>query len=225
MAPEQAKGRPVDTRADIWAFGVIGFEMLTGKPLFAGETISDTLAAVLREEIDWAALPASTPDRIRRLLGRCLHRDVTQRLQAIGEARIVLYATDEPAGLVSSDLSRQPSRSAMRRAAPWVVAALVAVAAAAGGWWLARASLPVPVVTRLSVTLPVPLSPNHETANVALSRDGRTLAYVGVHNGTRGLYVRRSISPRCGCWPAPSAQQARSSRPMARGSRSRTTSG
>ena len=63
MAPEQAKGRPVDTRADIWAFGVVCFEMLTGKPLFAGETISETLAAVLRDEIDWTALPAATPDR------------------------------------------------------------------------------------------------------------------------------------------------------------------
>ena len=85
---------------------------------------------------------------------------------------------------------RQPPPSALRRAAPWAAATLVAVATAAGGWWLARASMPAPVVTRLSVTLPVPLSPNHETANVALSRDGRTLAYVGVHNGTRGLYVR-----------------------------------
>ena len=110
MAPEQAKGRPVDTRADIWAFGVIVFEMLTGKPLFAGETISDTLAAVLRDEIDWTALPASTPDRIRRLLERCLHRDVTRRLQAIGEARIVLDATDEPAGVVRSDVTRHRPR-------------------------------------------------------------------------------------------------------------------
>jgi hypothetical protein len=195
MAPEQAKGRPGDTRADIWAFGVIGFEMLTGKALFAGETISDTLAAVLREEIDWTTLPASTSDRIRRLLARCLHRDVTQRLQAIGEARIILDATDEPAGVVRPDVPRQPPRSAIRRAAPWAAAALLAVAAAAGGWWLGRAGTPAPVVTRLSITLPVPLSPNHETANVALSRDGRTLAYVGVHNGMRGLYVRALDQP------------------------------
>ena len=195
MAPEQAKGRPVDTRADIWAFGVIVFEMLTGKPLFAGETISDTLAAVLRDEIRWAALPASTPYRIRRLLERCLHRDVTMRLQAIGEARIVLDGTDEPAGPVRADVPRQPPRSAIRRAVPWGAAALVAAAAVAAGWWLARAGIPAPVVTRLSVTLPVPLSQNHETANVALSRDGRTLAYVGVHNGTRGLYVRALDQP------------------------------
>jgi eukaryotic-like serine/threonine-protein kinase len=190
MAPEQAKGRPVDTRADIWAFGVIVFEMLTGKTLFAGETISDTLAAVLRDEIRWTALPVSTPNRIRRLLERCLDRDVTMRLQAIGEARIVLDATDEPAGVVRPGVPRQPRASVMRKAAPWGAAALAVVAAAAGGWWLARASTPAPVVSRLSVTLPVPLSPNHETANVALSRDGRTLAYVGVHNGISGLYVR-----------------------------------
>ena len=193
MAPEQAKGRSVDTRADIWAFGVIVFEMLTGKQLFAGETISDTLAAVLRDEIDWTALPALTPDRIRKLLKRCLDRDVSQRLQAIGEARITLAATDDPAGAVRPDAPR--TQSAIRRFAPFASAVLMAVAAARGGWWIARASTPAPLVMRLSVSLPVPLVPNHETANVALSRDGRTLAYVGLHNGTRGIYVRALDEP------------------------------
>jgi serine/threonine protein kinase len=88
MAPEQARGRSVDRRADIWAFGVVLFEMLTGDRCFKGEDISDTLAAVLRQDVDWAALSAATPARLRRLLERCLDRDVKQRLRDIGEARV-----------------------------------------------------------------------------------------------------------------------------------------
>ena len=80
MSPEQARGQPADRRADIWAFGVVLFEMLTGRRLFSGETVSDTLAAVLRADIDWSALPKSTPTSIRRVLHRCLERDRKKRL-------------------------------------------------------------------------------------------------------------------------------------------------
>src|SRR5205823_1523787 len=79
MAPEQARGKAVDKRADIWAFGVIVFEMLTGRRAFAGDEISDVLAAVLRQDIDWSALPAATPSRLRRLLERCLDRAARRR--------------------------------------------------------------------------------------------------------------------------------------------------
>ena len=119
MAPEQAKGRPVDTRADIWAFGVVCFEMLTGKPLFAGETISDTLVAVLRDDIDWTVLPTNTPDRIRRLLTRCLDRDVKQRLQSIGEARIVLDSRDDWTGPPASGVRSPPPPSGSSRLLWW----------------------------------------------------------------------------------------------------------
>ena len=88
MAPEQARGKPVDKRADIWAFGVVLYEMLTGRRAFDGEDISDVLAAVLRQEIDWTQLPADTPPRLRRLLERCLERDPRTRLRDIGEARV-----------------------------------------------------------------------------------------------------------------------------------------
>ena len=88
MAPEQARGLSVDRRADIWSFGVVFYEMLTGKSLFAGATTSDTLAALLKVEPDWNALPPEVPPRIRRLLRRCLTKDRRERLQAIGEARI-----------------------------------------------------------------------------------------------------------------------------------------
>jgi serine/threonine-protein kinase len=90
MSPEQARAKPVDKRADIWAFGVVLFEMLSGKTTFEGETVSDTLAAVLRADIDWKQLPASTPPRVRRLLQRCLERDVKKRLRDIGDAWIAM---------------------------------------------------------------------------------------------------------------------------------------
>jgi len=191
MPPEQATGRPVDSRADIWAFGVVCFEMLTGKPLFAGDTIGETVAAVLRDEIDWAALPAATPDRVRRLLTRCLDRSVKQRLQAIGEARIVLDSTDDRTGPEPSAVRSPPPPSRNTRLLWWGSSVLVPVVAAASGLLLARANIPRPVVTRLSVSLPVPLVPHYETANIALSRDGDTLAYVGIKDGTPSLYVRR----------------------------------
>ena len=93
MAPEQARGKAVDKRADIWAFGVILFEMLSGKRLFEGDTISDVLAAVLRADIDWRALPASVPSEVRRLLVRCLDREPKNRLHDIADARIVIDET------------------------------------------------------------------------------------------------------------------------------------
>jgi serine/threonine-protein kinase len=93
MAPEQARGKPVDKRADVWAFGVVLFEMLRGRRLFDGDTVTDVLAAVVKDPIDWASLPRATPFSVRRLLGRCLERDPRKRLRDIGEARIALDAT------------------------------------------------------------------------------------------------------------------------------------
>src|SRR5262249_60972918 len=87
MAPEQARGKAVDKRADIWAFGVVVFEMLTGRRVFGGDDMSDVLAAVLRQDVPWTALPADTPPRLRRLLERCLERHGRQRLAAIAQPR------------------------------------------------------------------------------------------------------------------------------------------
>src|SRR5712691_10819077 len=88
MSPEQARGVPVDKRADIWAYGVVLYEMLTGREMFSGETVSDALAAVLRADFDWSALPAEAPVPIRRLLRRCLERDRKKRLRDIGDALV-----------------------------------------------------------------------------------------------------------------------------------------
>src|SRR5712692_11109928 len=90
MSPEQANGKTADRRADIWSFGAVLYEMLAGKRAFAGESVSDTLATVLKLDPDWDALPSGTPASIRKLVRRCLTKDRKQRLQAIGEARIVL---------------------------------------------------------------------------------------------------------------------------------------
>src|SRR5688572_1132314 len=97
MSPEQAKGKAVDRRADIWAFGAVLYEMLTGRRAFMGDDVSDTLAAVLRQDLDLSALPAGTSPAVRRLIQRCLDRDVRRRLRDIGEARIVL---DDPSAIV-----------------------------------------------------------------------------------------------------------------------------
>jgi len=126
MSPEQARGKAVDRRADIWAFGVVLFEMLSGRRLFTGETVSDMVASVLRQEIDWTLLPATTPDAVRRLLARCLDRDVKKRLQAIGEARLVL----EEGGGDAGDRRARSSldRPGMRRVR-WLAVAGLLIAA------------------------------------------------------------------------------------------------
>ena len=129
MSPEQARGKPVDKRADIWAFGVVLFELLTGRRLFQGETVSDTLAAVLKTEPEWQLLPASLPSRVARLLRRCLERDPRRRLRDIGEARMVLEEKD--AGGAEPGPSPAPSRRV-----PWAAAVVAGAALFAAGWLL-----------------------------------------------------------------------------------------
>src|SRR5258706_7111133 len=149
MSPEQARGKPVDRRADIWAFGVVLYEMLTGSVLFGGgETITDSLAAVITKEPDWEALPKDTPPRVRKLMERCLRKDPKQRMRDIGEARL---AIDEPE---PAAVAAAPERK--RRAwLPWTVTGLVLVAAAvaaASAWFQPK---PVDMVAaRFLLTLP-----------------------------------------------------------------------
>ena len=121
MAPEQARGKVVDRRADIWSFGVVLDEMLTAQRTFKGEEISDVLAAVLRQDIDWTALPAGTPPRLTRLLERCLDRDLRERLRDIGEARIEIARILEGAPdrvVASASASAAVRRSAVARVLP-----------------------------------------------------------------------------------------------------------
>jgi serine/threonine-protein kinase len=185
MAPEQARGKAVDRRADIWSFGVVLFEMLTGTQVFRGETLSDTLAAVLTREPDWRALPAGTPEAVRHLVRRCLERDVRRRLQAIGEARIVL---DDPAALKADSPVpagsggfedpplRAPIRSARHRLLQMWAAVAAGAALFAGGWMLRPAPTADAPVRKLDLALEsLEISPGR---NPAISPDGSRVIYV-----------------------------------------------
>jgi serine/threonine-protein kinase len=169
MSPEQARGKPADKRADIWSFGVVLFEVLTGRPTFEGETVSDTLAAVLRADLDWARLPAETPPRIRRLLARCLERDPARRLHDIADARIEIDSPEEAAPVQSA-----PAPRAASRVLPWVLAALLAIALA----WIALRGTP-PAAPRPVTRWSAPIPDAYLFPTVALSRDGTRLAYSG----------------------------------------------
>jgi Tol biopolymer transport system component len=168
MAPEQARGKPVDKRADIWAFGVVLYEMLTGERLFKGETVSDTLVAVLNAEPRWDRVPA----KVQPLLRRCLEKDPKRRLRDIGDAWPLLE--DTPA-------SQQASR---RRPWGWVVAALLAVVGLSLAFIHFREKAPVAERVRFQISLPV------GSTQFGLSPDGRWLAFVvqGAEAGT--LWVR-----------------------------------
>ncbi len=191
MAPEQARGKAVDRRADIWAFGVVLYEMLTGRRLFAGEETSDVLAAVLRQEIDWTALPAATPTRLRHLLERCLDRDVKNRLRDIGEARVALTGVDlsESAPFVGSS---SPASSSLpsplwRRVAPGVAIGVIACLLAGALVWKARAPAK-PQVARFAITLGTFQVATRVARNmVAVSPKGTRIAYVV----DRQLYLKR----------------------------------
>ncbi len=189
MAPEQARGKPVDKRADVWAFGAVLFEMLAGRKLFEGETITDVLAAVVRQEIDWTALPAATPPGIRRLLHRCLERDPKQRLRDIGEARIALGAPDEPAPATAPP----PAGLSRRTAAALITGA--GAGALALGFALGRRSPdergPAEGDGSLSITR---ITSSGNVTEAALSPDGRFVCYVESEQGEQSLWLRQLAS-------------------------------
>ena len=190
MSPEQARGKVVDRRSDIWAFGCVLFEMLTGRKTFeTGETVSDAVAAILTKDPDWNALPAHVPQPIRRLLRRCLEKDPDRRLHHIADARL------EIADAMSADAEETaPQRPVSRpwlRIVPWSVAA-VAVAVAVFGAWATIGSRrsDLAVVRRLELTLPPSVEMFTSNRTVAVSPDGTRVAFVGIRTGSRQVYVR-----------------------------------
>ena len=200
MSPEQVKGHEADRRADIWAFGCVLHEMLTGRRAFGGETISETLASVLRDEIGHTALPEATPPSVRQLLRRCLDRDRRTRLRDIGEARIAL----SPAGLASEASLRRnegsvvgPSERSGRLA--WGVAGVALIALVVTGWFALRPSgAAAQREVRASIAPPegqsfVVTGPN--SGALSLSPDGTKATFVAsAASGRPSLYLRSLAS-------------------------------
>jgi serine/threonine protein kinase len=191
MSPEQAKGKSVDRRADIWAFGCVLYEMLIGKPTFSGETVTDTLAAVIKEEPDWSQLPAGTPARVHGLLQRCLQKDPKQRLRDIGDARIsldeVLAGAPEP----SSPSGIPIVAPLLPRALPWALFALAIAALSALAFVHFREKPIVPEAVRFQVPLPekVIMGP---AGSFAMSPDGRQIAFFAAGpDAVQRLWIRR----------------------------------
>jgi Tol biopolymer transport system component len=180
MSPEQAIGRPVDRRSDIFSFGAVLFEMLSGKRAFAGATPPDVLEAVVKSDPDWTALPAGTPAYLRRLLERCLTKDRKERLQAIGEARITLSNPTRQGGDAVGQGHALPGDAGQRHALPWWLAGALALALIVSGIFLYNATRPAPLRPLIRVSIDVddstPLARTNNGNMLALSPDGARLA-------------------------------------------------
>lgn len=194
MSPEQARGKVVDKRADIWAFGCVLYEMLTARRVFEGETVTDILAAIVTRDPDWSRLPEATPRAVRELVARCLDREPKRRLRDIGEARIVLGSA--PLGsAVLQDGGPRPPAAAWRGRAAWGLAIVMAVVAGVAIWNSRRAAAPSPPRTvRFALTLPPDESLTFgelgDSPAVAMSPDGARVVYVARRGRSSQLYVR-----------------------------------
>ena len=184
MSPEQVRGRGLDRRTDIWSFGCMLFEALAGRAPFAAETTSDTLAAVLKEEPDWRALPPA-PVSLARLVRRCLRKDPQARLHDIADARLELEeALNESAALVLPVPGRRAWRLSRRSLLVGGTAALLALAAILGAFQLGQRQRPVPVQSRFVVPLPAGYILEHGPGPaLAVAPDGRRLVFVGLQRG------------------------------------------
>ncbi len=154
MSPEQARGKPLDKRTDIFSFGCVLYECLTGRQAFSGETVSDTLSAILRAEPDWSALPAATPARVRELLRRCLQKDPKRRLHDIADARIEI---EEAQAATTSGSTTTPVEAPSRRGRlAWTAGVgLLGAAIGVAATLLLRQQAPKPAPTAVRAVLPL----------------------------------------------------------------------
>jgi hypothetical protein len=187
MAPEQAKGKPVDRRTDVWAFGCVLFEMLTGRRAFVGETSSLILAEVLKSDPDWSRLPA-LPPMVNAILRQCLKKDPKERIQSIGDVRLILD------GAFDAFVGRGGDVPPARRPAPWLVSAAAAAVAALLGlpaWQHWRETpLAPPDETRLEIATP----PDADPFSFAVSPDGRTVVFAAPGSGGRPQLWLRALN-------------------------------
>ena len=194
MSPEQARGRPLDKRSDIFSFGCVLYECLTGKKAFSGDTVTDTLAAILKSEPDWEALPAATPRKACDLLRRCLQKDPKRRLHDIADARLEL----EEARVEERFGTREADRAVPRKSGTlrWAVAGAFLGAAAVGILWMSLRR-PAPPPAPLPVRAVLPLAPSDriwtDRRSIAISPDGRTIVFAAVRAGLLHLF-RRNLS-------------------------------
>ena len=205
MSPEQARGRTVDKRTDIWAFGCVLYEMLTGRNAFLGETVSDTIAAILGREPEWSYLPATTPPTIRRLLQHCLEKDPKRRLHDIADARLDIDdALRDPAAgatVASAETPRPAAAASTRVRAAMAVLAIVATLALAAAvlWSRGTATSSQPALARVMVTLPADQAlEKGRFPPIALSPDGKLLVYTATVNGGRTKLFLRPLDDLTG---------------------------
>ncbi len=205
MSPEQARAKPVDKRSDIWSFGCVLFECLTGKPMFGGEDVTETLATIIKGEPDWSALPKDTPPTIQLLLRKCLNKDRKRRLQHIGDARVDLeQALGDPTSSIIRLSDQALQKAASRRSLPrGLILSLVAVTsllAAILVWFLKpdppdQTSPAAPSIVRSMI------QPRTKIADealwhiaLAISPDGKRIAYVDQGMGTERMLVVHELS-------------------------------
>ena len=195
MAPEQARGKIVDRRADIWAFGALLFEMLTGRRAFEGDDLGITLATVMMKEPDWSALPATTPFGVQRLMRRCLVKDPRQRIRDMGDVRLALDGAFEEesaargVGQAAPPTARATRAATLRRVAAFVAVAIGAGALAAAGVWYSTRP-PAPRVSRTSIAPSgaAALMTTSSGRDLAIAPDGSRIVYVGDQG--RQIFVR-----------------------------------
>jgi Tol biopolymer transport system component len=191
MSPEQAKGRRADQQSDIWAFGCLLYEMLTGQRAFRGDDVADTIAAVLRGEPDWRALPAEVPLGVTLVLRRCLARDRRERLHHIGDARLLF---DGPFAVEGEPRSAASPKLRRRELAAWVLAAVMVALLVAVWWFRGNEGMATTSrqVTRFTVTPPenVELIGGGNQITSLLSPDGRKLVYIGLQGGTQAIWIQ-----------------------------------
>jgi serine/threonine protein kinase/Tol biopolymer transport system component len=191
MSPEQARGRPLDRRTDIWSFGCVLYEMLSGRQAFAGETITDCLARILEREPDWSALPVATSPRLTALLRRCLRKDAGQRLRDIGDARLELEETlAEPSGSAAAVPGTDRRGGGLRTIAITILASILGAFAAVTATRLLNRAVPAEREIRLT-------SVARLTHDVGLSEwpawspDGTSIAFASDRDGDFDIYMRR----------------------------------
>ena len=208
MSPEQARGVPVDKRADIWAFGCVLYEMLTGRQVFKGELMTDVMASVLKSEPDYRGLPPTLHPKLRELLHRCLEKDPKQRWHDMGDVRLDLeQVLADPSGAVgqpAADEAEVPPQSKL----PWVATFVLGVVLTAGAsFWLLVDTLPPQPVRRFPLTLPATQVLPAGGSLLAISPNGQTLIYRGFEDAVPRLY-RRDLD-QLDAIPIPGTERAR----------------